>query len=114
MLVVINTMIIFLRSLYHNVLTSRSIVEEGHFHNHRFATGRVIVGDATALLRLAAIFGINREQSPVNVENHWMLSETFLFRIQILLYYLSGLSTDISRYISAARKASSKKALFCD
>ena len=60
---------------YCNFVIFRSIVEEGHFHHHRVSTGRVLVGDASALLRVLAIFGVYREKGPVTVHNPWMMCE---------------------------------------
>ena len=45
----------------------RVMVEEGHYSNHRVSTGRVVVGDVTALLRMMAVFGVNREGNGIDV-----------------------------------------------
>ncbi|KAF2361657.1 Histidine phosphatase superfamily [Trinorchestia longiramus] len=51
----------------------RSLVEDIHFSNHQVSTARVIVGDASALLRLMAVMGVNAEALPVTVTDEWML-----------------------------------------
>jgi hypothetical protein len=51
-------------------------VEEGHFHQHRLTSARVIVSDASALLRLLAVLGVNAEATPVTATDPVMLRES--------------------------------------
>ncbi|XP_018015510.1 multiple inositol polyphosphate phosphatase 1 [Hyalella azteca] len=61
------------RSLQHLMEYFRGIVEEGHFHQHRLTSARVIVSDASALLRLLAVLGVNAEATPVTATDPAML-----------------------------------------